>query len=327
MRSFLRWQRSVSNGRKPGRRLGRSTQARNLRVENLEQRALLSVTPSNLLFKDIGFTIAGGFSATTKVAGHTVPLSGNTSTSGDIQYTSPTAGQGSISVTGNITKPAAAATEFAMNGPLADANGKLSSTGLTLTEPAGNPGPYPSTGAFSPKTFVASTKIATLVTDSYTIDNAHWSGKVVQTTQTPFNVVVGDAGFDAGTLTVSVTVPGQAHSAVNESAAAATIGLEWAGTTGKPVGKAPKGDTISIAWNEASGTYTVSGLTPPTGATDIVLKTKFNGKVQHTTLVPLPLAAGNVSTSAALTAAAQSSQKKDAALGPQAVNLVLAMYA
>jgi hypothetical protein len=301
----------------------------------LEQRALLSVTPSGLLYKDVAFTIAGGFSATTQVQGHTIPLSGHTTTTGDIQYTSPTAGQGSISVTGNVTKPAAAQTAFALNGndTLTDANGQLSAS-LTLTDPAGPPGPYAATGAFSPKTFVASMKIATLVTESFTLHNAQWSGKVVQTTQTPFDILVGTqepgqdpVTYSAGTLTVPVTVPGQAHSAVNESAAAATITLSWAGANGKPVGKPPTGDTISIAWNEASGTYTVSGLTPPTGATQLVLKTTFGGKLKHTAMIPLAMAAGNGSASAALTAAAQSSEKKDAALGSQAVDQVLAMYA
>ena len=323
----------VNKLRGVGRRLGQSSKTRTLRVESLETRELLSVTPSNLLFKDVAFTITGGFSATTKAAGHTIALSGNTSTTGDIQYTSPTAGSGHISVTGNITKPAAAQQSFAFapdgGNPISDANGKFTGS-LTLTDPTGNPGPYTSTGAFSPKTFVASVKVASLTVGEFTLKNAAWAGKIVQTDTTPFSVTISGASYSAGTLTVPVTVPGQAGKAASEGAAAATITLSYADANKKPVGKAPnpKVDTIKIYWNEASGTYAVTGLTPPTSATQIVLKIKIGTRLQTPpTYVPITMAASSGSASAALAGVAQSSQKKDSGLTNKAADQVLATYA
>ena len=281
------------------RRLGQSNKARTLRVEQLESRAMLSVTLASPTFKDIAFTISGGFAGTAHVQGFSVALHGNTNTTGDITYTSATAGTGTISVTGNITSPSTSPIQsFAMNGPVTDTNGTLAGS-MTLTDPTGNPGPYTSTGSFSAKTFVATTKIASMTADGFPLTNVKWSGKIVQTDTTPFGVTIGDAAYSAGTLTVPVTVPGQAHTAASESAAAATITLAWANANGKVVGKAfSKSDTIDIAWNEASGTYTIAGLAPPTAATQIILKTHFDGKVQGTLDVPLSPPAGSGSASA-----------------------------
>ena len=298
-----------ASARDSGKWSGRATKTRNLRVETLEERALLSVVPSNLAFKDVAFTATGAVSATVSAMGRSATVKGSASVTGDIDYTSQDAGTGSIQVTGEITRPAIAATPFALSGNLSDANGKLSGS-ATLTEPSGSNEPYSATGTFSPKTMMVSVTPAKVTVGSFTLKSANWSGKLVQTDTTPFGVQINTPSYTDGTLTVPVTVSGAADTAASESAAAATISLTWANAQQKPLGKALKSDTISIYWNEASGTYTVSGLTPPTGATQLMLSTTINGKLQKPPMYfPLPSA-----TSAPVTApfpSTDGSLKKD----------------
>ncbi|MGA2616804.1 MAG: hypothetical protein ABSF26_04285 [Thermoguttaceae bacterium] len=323
------------------RRLGRPSKTRNLRVEQLEQRALLSVTVlPGAQYKDVVFTVKGPFSALVGVSefGRTVKAAttGVATVTGDMQYTSPTAGANSapITVEGTVKSPTLFKGSGSLTGnvgTLTDTSGKVAWQVVMNSPLAGTS--FSGSGSFNVTSGVVSLTMPTTTVDGATVSNGKFSGKIVQTpTQppTPFNVQLVNpkytAGTPTGTLTVPVTVPGPAHLAKSELASVATLTFKWAeNAAGKAVPKAKNPtDTITIPWNLASETATVNGLTPPTGATYIIITTKFD-KTTHTAAVPL-LSTGSASASAALTDAAQSSEKKDAELGPQAVDQVLAMY-
>jgi len=268
----------------------RRHKSRSLRMESLEQRALLSVTTIANTWKDLAFvgsgTVKGAFAGEGVIGSYSGSM---TDIHGTLHYTSNTEGtlvEGTNGGTGNGRW--SARTPF---GPfsglwnvqghaenLTDANGVLAGNGVadvfTLTNAPLDPeiegGSYGMTGTFDTKTFKIHADFPT----------GQFNGTIQDTATGAFDVVVTPSWSETG-VDVDVDVPGPVQKAKSHTTAVTNVELYWAKgpAFSKKMGKAL--DKIPVYWNEASGDYTVTDVpTAPAGATHLLFATKVGGKTK-----------------------------------------------
>ncbi len=89
-------------------------------------------------------------------------------------------------------------------------------------------------------------------------------------------------------LQVNVTATGPVHTASSYTAAAGNVYLYWA-ANGTKVSNTALPLNIGVDWNEASGSYSITGLPlPPSTANQILLVPTYNGTTGTPLAVPLP---------------------------------------
>ena len=304
--------------------MSRSYKRRSLRLESLESRDLLSTVPPVSLvaetfkpafnYTDSKMAVVGTFN----YQGHLIPFSGSAKPAlptGTASFSTDTLGKFSTDFTmtgihGGGTWAAPYNYDYGTftfaNGDLegTDTNNAVTSGTCTMSIVirstkygkdyfSGDIDPR-LTGYFNP----AAQKFSLHGThsDSKLPIVLNMSGGIVpEPTEDPFSVVVSTptpawTGSTSPMLTVDVNVPGPVHVAASYTAPAATVSFFWADAAGKAIGKAlaPK---INIGWNEATGTYNISGLpVPPATAANLLLVPQYDGKtdVAASVLVPLP---------------------------------------
>jgi hypothetical protein len=317
MRRVLHWADRFSRVGPDAKRSGRPARRRAprpLRVESLEQRALLSVTTIGNTWKDVAFQGAGSVHGSVNSFGVHITYSGPVSIHGTIRYTSATDGalipdpdptnsvfasggsgeSRSDKWTATVSRRVVAHGKWTVEGHaenFTDTNGQLAFDGIpdTLTvtpsqyDPGIQGGTYSLTGTFNTKNFKIHADFPT----------GQFNGTVHDTNKDKYDVIAVPS-WDATIptqLDVSVSVPGPVRKTPLRTKPTTNIQAYWAkGTTfAKHMGKAL--DTIPVYWNEAGGDYTISDLpATPTGATHVLLVTKV-GKKREVVALALPAAA------------------------------------
>ncbi len=293
--NFSRWLGLAASRTKKVRKFnGQRTRRRALLMESLEQRAMMAVTPIDLDWKEVKFTatgtmtgsLKGGYIPSPYVASVNGPV---TVTNGSIVYVGQS-GAGTADVKGTLAASVAGRSAGSLN---------IDKTGQGVTEnngqftmQLGDATGTPLTGKFNVKDFsvVASTTLEKTNGSGQTATGpGTWRGVITPTNPDPFDVVVNSVTPNWAGLSVNIdlTVTGPAQKAATRTTPVATMTLAWADATGKSVGKIS--DKITLLWNQAGGTFTVSGLpVPPSKATHLLLKTVAGRTVLDQTMVALP---------------------------------------
>jgi hypothetical protein len=287
---------------------------RRLRIESLEERALLSVTVFDETFKTMDAAGTLALSGTFKASDWNVSGTwwGSAHVRGSIEYDSPEHGVGWGTGAGKATWRAkifgrvrTGKITFSGSGAGVDNNGIVTGTGsgsATVTTPlgpAGGEGSGDGEGTFNASKF---TTAGSASGDAgIGTGTVRWNGPLRPTDPKPFDVAIAASWADPQRpedgVFVSVNVSGKVHNAptVNRQSArgvpVSNVELYWArgATFAKKIGSRLS-DRIPIYWNQASGSYTVDNLPlPPAGATHLLLAAKFDG---NTRLVALRLQAG-----------------------------------
>jgi hypothetical protein len=115
-------------------------------------------------------------------------------------------------------------------------------------------------------------------------------------TSDPFSIAVSTAtwtkptdGITSPALQVNVTSTGPVHRASSYTAAVGNVYLYWADANGTKVSPKALSLNIGVDWDEASGTYNITGLpAPPATASQILLVPTYNGTTGTPLAVPLP---------------------------------------
>lgn len=291
----------------------RSYRRRSLRLESLESRELLSAVPSVSLvaetfkpafnYTDGSMTVSGTY----KYGNYLLPFTGTarpTKPTGTADFSTATLGDFTmtgIEGTGTWTAPYNVnyGTFKFSSGELqgTDNNGKTTGTGTISMIIYGHEKPphvYDNrlldldlTGSFN----AATQKFNIHGSDpKYTAIKLNMSGTIVPAPiEEAFNVLVSTPTWTtvpetgALALQVDVNVPGPVRATTSYAAPAATVSIYWADADGNAIGNALP-SKINIGWNEASGTYLVTGLpVPPANAAKVLLVPQFVGKTDTVT--------------------------------------------
>ncbi len=316
MRRFVQWiplfRSSVRRAGRSENRRGRSD-SRSLRVEPLEQRALLSVSGiGNEAFKTVGFTASGQMTSVYKSSGYNFNLKGTAVLSGGaiaytsvgagtISHTTVTVNSGTYNATGkspnfsgtwklggyadNIVETSSGSRYGQLNG-----NVVVTSSSMAIpTQPTAKDlfnGTYDLTNAvFNTQDFSLNMQ---LTQPSGTKIN--YNATLTPTAKQNFDVVVTPKwNADMTAINVNVQVPGKPHktATANSSVPVTYVQLYWANGTDFAKNKmgGALGDKLPIYWNEASGKYQVTDLpSAPAGATHLLFVTTFDGKTKVSAL-------------------------------------------
>lgn len=322
-RRILRWI-SMARSSKPaaqrseiGRRPGSS---RPLRMEQLEERSLLSVTGiGGETFKTVPFAAFGNVVSDYSDSGYQFHLIGTANLGkGAIQYDSVDDGiladsgaaHGAILTVNNGTYTAKGRPNFSgtwrlkgYSDNIVDQSGQL--TGSVIVQSSSMQIPTRPTvvdsfkGDYEMSNARLNTKGFGLVMDLVKPDGTKLNFKGnLNPVGSPFDVLVTPTWNADGTIHVGVRVPGKPHTTAtaDRSAPVTNVQVYWAqGSTLKSAAL----DSIPVYWNEAGGSYTVAIAdypTAPAGATNLAFVTRFDGKTRIAKL-PLPtvsIAAANV---------------------------------
>lgn len=300
-----------SSGRRPA---GRS---RSLRMESLEQRALLSaVAPiADMTFKSCDFTASGTVSAPDfELEDYTIHLSNGKATlkngtltyssveQGELTNTADLSGGGSYKATGPQTF-SGTWTIGGYSDDLTDDSETMSGTVVvdssTLKYPAG----YGQADDIFNDTYTVSN--ATFDTSDFSITMDLVSGDE-QTTLTfagKVSFTGGAFAIDAtptwngdGSVDVDVAVTGKPHTTDDRSEAVGDVALYWSNGTRYSTTKSTLAtdatDTIPVYWNEASASYTVSDLNDaPAGTTYLLVVSTDSSTGKKTVEAALPYTA------------------------------------
>ncbi len=278
----------------------RRGRARALRLEPLEERALLSVTVLSEAFKAVEFTAPGKLAGDLSVSGTQVAFRGEARLTGMVAYDKVDHGVigdhgATLSASGNWGVDILSGT-WDLSGhveSIEDQNGLLSGTAVVDQSHVRGP-------------LAADLKGTYQVADAAVFDFSDFSldlklsgpqgslaftGSLAPTETKRFDVVVAPTWGDNG-VNVAVTVPGRVHQAATRAAPVTQIELYWA--QGAKLLSALD-DKIPVYWNEASGSYTVTDLPPaPAKATGLAFVAKFDGVTRSVTLPLLAVAATSV---------------------------------
>jgi len=292
---WLGWIRTGSAGKPSGRRSSRlsSGKSRSLRLEALEQRALLSVTTLSEGFKEFDFTGTVNLSGRLDYWGVPVSYSGKANLDGHAVYTSPTEGTIDVGATGQGTYNALIQKgpfTFTGEADIVDNNGKMSGSGFgeiyvpDLGEMTGG-------GSASGQLNTPSlTILVNVVDEGFSL---RLSGSFTPEASEPFGVSVTptwNADPIAEGIDVSVEVEGPVHKARSHTTPVTNVKLYWASgeSYANRVGWTSLADKIPIYWNQASGEYQILNLpTPPAKATHLLFVTEYDGK-RVTSALELP---------------------------------------
>lgn len=294
--------------RSPARRSNGQSLAgrpRSLRMESLEQRALLSVTGiGSETFKEFEFTSSGTVASDFETYGYDIHLSGKATLSkgvltytgvdnGELTNTAILSGGGSYRATGQTPNFGGSWKIGGATDDLIDTAGVLSgsvvidSSSMTIpTQPTQND-IFNGTYALSDATFDTTDFSVDMVLTSgdYALT---YSGKLYPKGST-FGVGVTPSWNADGSVDVDVDVTGKPHTTTtaDRSVPVTNIELYWSKSSSysSRIGGALP-DTIPVYWNEASGSYTVSDLPDaPAGATCLLFVAKYD---KRTKVVALP---------------------------------------
>ncbi len=106
---------------------------------------------------------------------------------------------------------------------------------------------------------------------------------------TPTPAWTQPAAGQSPALQVDVAVTGPVHTASSYTSPAASVALYWADANGNEVSSTALPVSLGVDWDEASGTYNITGLPlPPSTAADILLVPVYNGTTGTPLAVPLP---------------------------------------
>ena len=106
---------------------------------------------------------------------------------------------------------------------------------------------------------------------------------------TPVPAWTQPAAGQSPALDVNVAVTGPVHTASSYVSPAGSIALYWADAGGNKVSPTALPLSIGVDWNEASGSYSITGLpVPPSAAKQILLVPVYNGTTGTPVPVPLP---------------------------------------
>ncbi len=292
---------AASNSGKARNSKARRGPRRTLLLESLENRNLMSVTPFQLNWKSVDFTAAGtltgslkgGYIPTPFAASVTGPI---TITGGTITYSGQN-GTGKADVSGSLVATIAGRPagnmQFTKSGQdVTESNGRIT---IVLDETSGTP----LTGTFNTKDFsvVATTTLQKTNASGQTATGpGTWKGTITPTNNSEaFDVAVSATpnwqGLTVapGVLSVDVDLKatGPVQKAATRTTPVATLTLAWVDAAGKSVGKIS--DKIDLLWNQAGGSYRISGLpTPPDKATQLLLTTMAGRTILDQTRVALP---------------------------------------
>lgn len=317
-----------------GKRLSSGVGSRNslrrLAVEALERREMLSITPTDVFYKDLEFTVKGPITAMVGVSGRTVRATGTAITTGTISYPTPLnpldppLGQG-VDLKADVTIKRPVSLPVTLEAAtFTDTHGKLAAD-LMETSP-GASGPYVGTGQINLRTMTAAFVATNMIIDGHNIKRAAWSGKIVQPTTERFDVVLSDPVRVGNDLQFSMNVPGPCHASANGQPKIGQVSFQYLNANGKVIPKAAIKDTVPIFWNSLSGDYDLGGLTPPTTAASIAVIAKV-GKLSHRLVVPLTTPVATPNDAALLQLAANASTHKKESSSLQAIDQTLALYA
>ena len=295
----------------------RSYKRRLLRLEPLESRELLSAVPTVSLvaetFKpEFDYTGKMAVSGTFSYQGYSLPFTGSAKAplpTGTADF-STSAALGSFtmdSIQGDGTWTAPAHYDYGSftftnghlegtsnNGPLTSGTGTFT---IDIYGHGANPYHYHFdldlglTGSFN----AATQKFSFHGADpNHTDISLNMTGTIAPNASVePFGVSVNNAQWttlpdNSSALQVGVDVSGPVRLATSYTAPVAKVALYWGDAGGKAIGKA-LAPTLNIGWNEATGTYNITGLpVPPANAASVLLVPQFDGKTGTPVTVPLP---------------------------------------
>lgn len=280
--------------------------ARSLRVENLEQRALLSVSGiGSEAFKSIPFTATGKTTSSFVESGYHITVNGNTTFSaGRITYDSLTHGviaengakltdKGTFTVTGKGT---GLYTSWGYAHEITDNNGALTGS-VEITKTTTTPATALTfKGVYDLSTATFNTRNFALIMNLTNEDGStlKFNGKL-NPVGAAFDVIVTPTWNADGTVHVGVRVPGKPHTTAtpDRTLPVTNVQMYWAkgNSIAYKMGTALP-DKIPVYWNELSGQYDVSELpSAPAGATHLLFVTKVD---YNTRVAALPLPAVSV---------------------------------
>lgn len=281
----------------------RRSAPRRLCMENLEHRALLSVSGiGNETFKAIPFTASGRTQSSFTSGGYQITLDGTTSfTNGLIVYSSPTQGViaengASVSGNGRITAKGKGTATYSIQGfahQITDNNGVLTgSVEVTKTTTAPNVGlSFNGTYDLSNATFDTRTFGLSMDLTKQDGSTLKFNGKL-NPTGAAFNVIVSPQWNADGSINVGVQVPGKPRTTAtaDRTIPVTNVQLYWAkGTSLNNKLGGPLPDKIPIYWNQQSGQYVVSDLpSAPAGATHLLFVTQVDTRTTRVVALPLP---------------------------------------
>ena len=286
------------------------SRSRSLRMEPLEQRALLSVSAiGNMAFKAVPFAATGNVTSDFSDFGYNIHLTGTATLSkGTLTYTSVDdgtitnngathgailSGSGPYRATGKQPNFSGTWKIGGYTDNIVDDSGQLSGsvevTSSSMTIPTQKTQYDTFTGTYTLSNAILKTQSFVLAMNLTEPGGTTlvFKGKL-NPTGNAFDVVVTPTWNDDGTIHVGVNVTRKPHTTATEdrSVAVTKVQLYWA--QGTKLVSAALPDTIPVYWNEASGSYkvTITGDYPsaPAGATSLAFVTKFDGKTKTATL-------------------------------------------
>lgn len=292
-------------------RLGKKrprSEPRSLRVESLEQRALLSVSGlGSEAFKTIAFTASGKTTSVYKAGGYNFNMSGTANlTGGAVAYSSVsdsaisttaiTVSNGTYFANGKSpnfsgTWNMRGNTDGVVEQLIGSQYGRLTGNAVITSSSMQIPTKPTQTGAFNGTydltNAVFNTQNFGLVMDLTQPTGAkiHFAGTLTPTAPLPFDVIVTPTWNADGTaINVGVQVPGKPHTTrtADRSVPVTNVQLYWANGTSfaNKMGGALT-DKIPVYWNEASGQYQVTNLpSAPVGATNLLFVSQYDGKIK-----------------------------------------------
>jgi hypothetical protein len=287
-----------SLGRSPARLRG-GIPGRKLRCEMLERRELLAGVPTVSLgadtYKTIPITSTNGVA--TMVANST-NYAASTVLSGSIAYISPTQGTVTGNLNGTVTSQADNGQVFtAVINSITQSSGTLSGSAnsVAVTAPANLAGAATSlTGTFDTSQFTATNASINWTSAQ---GQGTWNGIVNSTIATPFSISLTTPTWDSAAETqidFGFTANGNWDpvAASAYTTPVAIIDAYWAtGSTAST--ETTLIGTVPVAWNQATGVASVTGITSiPTGANYLLLQVQGSSTNVAAINVRAPLVTG-----------------------------------
>jgi hypothetical protein len=262
----------------------------------------MAVAPISIAYKPLNFTgsvaISGAISGSLGNYPTTGSFTGQLGLSGNLDYSSTTAGVGTATVNGAVS---GSIFGYSKNPITLNVNGSTPEGGLVESKsrlsatlpPVNDVSSVSLTGSYNTRDLSVSGNLSFKVNGSINW-NGTWKGKIVQQDPTP--VSTNNFGFSAnwddagkfGVVDVAVTVGGGLPQVNSRTASIASIRLYWGDAAGKTIG-APLRDVVNVSWNQSGGSYEISGLpSAPSSAQKLILIGSVGSTVDSQVILNLP---------------------------------------
>lgn len=269
-----------------------------LPIDALEDRMLLTVSTLSETWKQFMFQgpvkFEGKFSGTDNGQEVKGSFQSDLTLNGSIDYSSSAVGGGTGGLNGTITP------KLAKGGPLSPIAVNASTNPGGLQDQGGLMSfDFPATGGLGALTIEGDFKLkksslsgkSTFSFGGNYIATGKLSGTLATINPQPLNVDVTAqwSPVTPGVVNLDVLAEGSVQNVKKRSTPVAFVNFFWGNQEGTQIGKLP--DVIPVLWNQAGGTYHLSGLpTPPAEARKLIVTTNYGDTVKSVLLdlPPLP---------------------------------------